>query len=136
MFCYNQGLTNKIIFTGTRLDTDRLFSALDIFVLPSYTEGCPTALLEAMESGKAIIASDILAIREIVENENEALLFDPYNPEHLKNAILRVFQDPRLRIKLGENAKKKAKQYDITVVYPKIVEVYQEILRKQTLKRK
>jgi glycosyltransferase involved in cell wall biosynthesis len=129
-------ISNKASFLGAQFDIPSWLKLFDVFILPSFTEGMPTALLQAMAAGKAIIASDIPAIREIVEDGKEALLFNPYSPEQLKDAILGLYQDPKLRRKLGENAKKKAKQYDVNMVYPKIVEVYQEILRKQTLKQK
>lgn len=122
------GINNKIIFTGIRSDVNRLLSALDVFILPSYVEGCPTVLIEAMASGKAIIASDIPAIREIVKDGEEALLFDPHNFQQLKNLILTLYNSPELRAKLGENARRKAKEYDINVVFPKILQIYKWVL--------
>jgi glycosyltransferase involved in cell wall biosynthesis len=82
-----------------------------------------------MACGKAINASNISAIREMVEDGREAVLFDPHNPEQLKSLILKLYNNPELRVKLGENAKKKAKQYDDNVVFSKIVEIYQKVLR-------
>jgi len=122
-------LSKHVIFTGFVPGAYRLLNAIDIYVLPSLSEGSPLSLIEAMAAGKAIVASDIPAIREIVEDGKEALLFDPYRPEQLKEAILKLYHNPELRMELGENAKKKARQYDVSVVYPKIIEVYQQVLR-------
>jgi glycosyltransferase involved in cell wall biosynthesis len=108
-------------------------NAIDIFVLPSLSEGSPFSLIEAMAAGKAIIASNIPAIREIVEDGKEALLFNPYIPEQLKEAILKLYHNPELRRKLGQNAEKKVKQYDINVVFPKIIEVYRARLERYSL---
>jgi len=123
------GLNDHVIFTGFVPNAYRLLNAIDIYVLPSLSEGSPLSLIEAMTAGKAIIASNIPAIREIVEDGKEALLFDPQSPEQLKNVILKLYHNPELRRELGENARKKAKQYDINVVFPKIIEVYRQVLR-------
>ena len=126
-------ISNKVCFLGMQSNTPFWFAKFDIFVLPSLTEGMPFVLLEAMAAGKAIVASNIPAIKEMVRNGKEALLFDPYSPEQLKEAVLKLYHNPELRRELGENAKKKAKQYDIGVVFPKIVEVYQEVLRNKNI---
>jgi len=122
-------LSDHVILTGFVPDAYRLLNAIDIYVLPSLSEGSPFSLIEAMTAGKAIIASDIPAVREIVEDGKETLLFDPHSPEQLKDAILKLYHNPGLRRELGENARKKAKQYDINVVFPKIIEVYRQVLR-------
>jgi glycosyltransferase involved in cell wall biosynthesis len=123
------GIADHVKFLGIRRDVPILMKIIDIFVIPSKVEGCPTVLLEAMSGGKAIIASNIPAIKEIVEDGKEALLFDPHNPKQLKDAIVKLYYNSELRRRLGEYAKKKAKQYDIDVVFPQIIEVYQEVLR-------
>jgi glycosyltransferase involved in cell wall biosynthesis len=124
-----RGIGNSIYFLGFIPNAYRFLNAIDIFVLPSLSEGSPIALIEAMACGKAIIASNIPAIREMVEDGKEAFLFDPHNSEQLEEAILKLYHNSELRRELGENAKKKAKQYDINAVFPKIVKIYQEILR-------
>ena len=123
---YDRGINDKVIFTGIRYDVNRLLSALDIFILPSYTEGCPTSLLEAMASSKAIITSDIPSIREIVRHGEEAILVNPYNVEELKQAILLLYNNPDLRARLGRRARERAKLYDIDRVYGRILKVYEE----------
>lgn len=125
------GIDDFTFLLGYIPDAYKFLKAMDIFVLPSLSEGSPFSLIEAMACGKAIIASDIPAIREIVENGKEALLFNSHSSEQLKEAILKLYHNPELRRELGENAKKKAKQYDISKVFPKIVEVYLKVLRNQ-----
>jgi glycosyltransferase involved in cell wall biosynthesis len=122
-------VSKEVCFLGTQHNIPNWLQMFDVFVLPSFTEGMPFALLEAMAAGKAIIASDIPAIREVVEDGKEACLFNPYNPKQLKDAMLKLCNDPKLRKRLGENAKQKAKQYDANDVFPKILQVYHEISR-------
>lgn len=60
------GLENKIVFTGFRDDIAELLSASDLFVLPSYSEGLPISVLEAMSVGLPVIATDVGGMREII----------------------------------------------------------------------
>lgn len=65
-FSVDLGIQDRVIFSGFRDDIDRILNAIDVFVLPSYSEGLPASLLEAMASRKAIIISDIPVIRDVV----------------------------------------------------------------------
>lgn len=122
------GIRQSLRFTGFRTDVARLLSVMDIFVFPSRSEGSPIAVLEAMAAGKAIVASDIPAIREILRHGEEAVLVDPYNMVELKQAILLLYNDQNLRVKLGRKAKEKAKLYDADRIYRRILEVYEELI--------
>lgn len=122
-------LPSKVVVTGTRRDIEHLLTVMDVFVIPSYTEGLPLSLLEAMASSKSIIASNIPAIREIVRHSEEAILVNPHNVEELKQAILLLCNDPDLKAKLGRKASARAKVYDIDRVYGQILKVYEELVR-------
>ena len=65
---HDLGITDEVVFLGHREDTDELLQALDIFVLPSLSEGIPMALLEAMAASRAVVASRVGGIPEIVED--------------------------------------------------------------------
>ncbi|MGB9693710.1 MAG: glycosyltransferase, partial [Fervidobacterium sp.] len=124
-----KNISRNVHFLGTRQDTANWLQIFDIFVLPSYTEGMPIALLESMAAGKAIIASNIQGIREMVRHNEEAILVNPPDLEGWRQAILLLYNNPDLRARLGRNAKEKAKLYDVDVVYKQIVKVYQELIR-------
>ena len=125
-----KNIQDKVIFCGFRQDIGKILSGLDIFVLSSYTEGLSTALLEAMASGRAIICSNIPAHQELIQNNREGLLVDPYKPKELQEAIELLSKNDLLREKLGSNAKLKAGQYDEELVFPKILEFYKKFLDK------
>ena len=118
---------HKVIFAGARTDVPRLLLASDIFVLPSFFEGCPTALMEAMVSGKAIVASDLQSIREIIEDGYNGLLVKPGNKESLSMTLERLYSDGALRDMLAKNTKHQAVNYDLETVFPKILEIYKEV---------
>lgn len=124
----NANISN-VHFLGVRRDIPNLLQILDIFVLPSFTEGMPFSLVEAMAAGKAIIASDIPSIREIVKHGEEAVLVNPYDAEELKQAILLLCEDSNLRSNLGRKAKEKAKLYDVDKVCGQILKVYEQLIR-------
>jgi glycosyltransferase involved in cell wall biosynthesis len=124
---------SSVLFAGFRRDIARFLAAMDVFVLPSVSEGCPYSLLEAMAAGKAIVASDIPGIREIVRDEGEAVLINPHDARMLKNAILRLYSDSALRSRLGADAERKATQYDHDRVFSKILGLYGNLERDSNL---
>jgi glycosyltransferase involved in cell wall biosynthesis len=115
-----KGIEENVIFCGVRYDIARILSSFDIFVLPSYIEGLSTALLEAMTSGRAIICSNIGANQAVATHDQEALLAE---------AIKLLSSDPRLRTKLGYNAKFRASHYDEDIVFSKILQHYETLCR-------
>lgn len=120
-------------FTGFRKDVAKLLSAADVFVFPSESEGSPIALLEAMAARKAIIASNIPAIREVVRDGEEAILIDPQDVLDLKRAIVSVYSDVNLRAELAHKARARATRYVVDRVYGQIVKLFEEVIvsRKQ-----
>jgi glycosyltransferase involved in cell wall biosynthesis len=79
----------------------KAFINSDIFVLPSYYEGMPNAILEAMACSKPIIATNVGAIPEVIINNTSGILFDPGNIDALYNALKRLVNDHDLRIAMG-----------------------------------
>jgi|KBSMisStandDraft_5_1062788.scaffolds.fasta_scaffold127993_2 glycosyltransferase involved in cell wall biosynthesis len=80
-------------------------AASTIFLLPSYSEGMPMALLEAMSWGVPVIATPVGGIPQIVKHEANGLLIPPKDVGALTTAIERLLQDPALRIRLGSAAR-------------------------------
>jgi glycosyltransferase involved in cell wall biosynthesis len=81
------------------------YKAMDIFLLPSRSEGFSLALLEAASCGLPIIASDIPGNDEFVEDRKNGLLFNISKPEELIDGILELTRDPLLVKNFGINAK-------------------------------
>jgi glycosyltransferase involved in cell wall biosynthesis len=99
-------LSESVLLLGERNDAAVILSAFDIFVLPSLWEGLPYALIEAGAYGKAVVASDVEGIREIVEDGETGVLVEPKNSHALAEAILRVQLDDGFRSEIGENLRK------------------------------
>ncbi len=81
------GIRDHVIFAGFRTDIPSLLSAMDIFVLPSVTEGLPMVLLEAMAAKKAVVATRVGAVSKVVDNES-GILVEPRDVAGLQKAIL------------------------------------------------
>ncbi|HUV37589.1 MAG TPA: glycosyltransferase family 4 protein [Patescibacteria group bacterium] len=87
-------LCGVLELTGYRRDVPAILSLFDLFVLPSYREGMPRALLEAMATGIPVVATDIRGCREEVVDGETGLLVPPRDPEALAAAITRLLADP------------------------------------------
>ena len=78
--------------------------AADIVVMPSRWEGLPLSALEALASGTPLVATDVRGLRELVNDEESALLV-PEDPHALAAALRRVLDDPDLAARLGAAGK-------------------------------
>jgi glycosyltransferase involved in cell wall biosynthesis len=87
-------LGEAVRFLGAQDDVPGLLCLADVFVLPSRSEGFPGALLEAMALEAPIVATDIAAVREVMGEEDAALLVRPGEPASLAEAIARTLDDP------------------------------------------
>ncbi len=106
-----------IVWTGAvaAAEAPSLLAAADVLLTPTLSNpdgsaffGSPTKLFEYMAMGKAIVASDIAQLGEVLRNNETALLAPPGDIEALSNCIERCFDDPVLRARLGSHAREDA----------------------------
>jgi glycosyltransferase involved in cell wall biosynthesis len=92
-----------VIFAGGLADVRRALAAMDLFVLASVprSEGAPTAIEEAMMMRRPVVATDVGAVRELVEDGRSGFVVPPRDPRRLSDAILRVLGDERLQKEFG-----------------------------------
>ena len=100
------GIDDRVLFLGPRSDIARILSTCDMFVLSSKREGFPVALLEAMASKKACIATDVGGIREIIEDEEVGVVVSPEDPGALTSAIVSLIEDKNRRDELGKKGRR------------------------------
>jgi glycosyltransferase involved in cell wall biosynthesis len=101
--------------------------SLDVFVMPSFTEGTPNSVVEAMACGKPIIASDVGGIPDMV-GKDAGILVPPGNARALAEAMLRLARDPNLRRLMGKAAKARYEDFfSPKVVVPLILQTYQRV---------
>jgi len=102
----------------------RYMIASDVFVLPSFSEGFPVVILEAMASGLPIVATKVGGLPEIVKDGENGFLVEPKNPEEIAEKVLLILKGDKLRERISENNKKKVKEYSWERVSEQIEEVY------------
>ncbi len=99
------GLADSVLFAGRQSDIVGFLSILDVFLLPSLSEGLPMALLEAMSCGKAVIASRVGEIVNVLRDGENGLLVDADDVEQLKKAIHLFVDNQPLIEKIGHTAR-------------------------------
>lgn len=98
------GIGNRVILTGYRSDIPRLLKAFDIFCLPSFSEGLPVSILEAMAAKVPVVGSNVEGIKEVISSGNTGLLFPVNDHVLLAGEIERFINDAELRLRLQERA--------------------------------
>lgn len=101
------GVNGRVRFVGARSPAEipSLMAEHDVLVLASRAEGRPNAVLEAMAAGRAVVASDISAVREILRDGVTGLLFPVGDAAALAQQLKQLSTDPNLRARLGEAAR-------------------------------
>ena len=126
-------LEQKVIFLG-RVDRKRLikiYQGATIYVVSSIYEGLPTVLLEAMACGLPVVATDIGGNRDLISSNVNGLLVPPRSPEIMAQMIMQLWNDEKLRKKLGDCARKTImKKYTWDMITDNFINVYESLLKK------
>lgn len=107
---------------------DELLAKANVFVLPSYNEGLPMSLLEAMSWALPVITTPVGGIPELITHEYNGLLVQPGNVSQLSASIKKLIQDESLRISLGDEAIKSIVPFSVEKYCRHLVEIYQAII--------
>ena len=104
------GLERHVLLPGFRPDVLSLLKAVDVFVMPSITEGLGTSILDAMACRKAVVASAVGGIPEVVEDGRTGLLVPPRDASALGSALVRLLRDPSLAGRLADAGRARVEQ--------------------------
>ncbi|MBD8605258.1 glycosyltransferase family 4 protein [Aeromicrobium sp. CFBP 8757] len=105
-------------------ERDDLVRRSDVFLLPSYEEGLPMAMLEAMAQGLAPIVSPVGGIPNVVGDGVEGLLVEPGDVDALAVALRRLVDDPALRQRVAAAARSRAEHFDVDHWYDDLTELW------------
>ncbi len=124
------GLSGDVFFaSGNDASLEEYLSIIDVFCLPSLSEGLGLSLAEAMAAGRACVASNIEGPSELVSHESSGILVPPKDTGALSEAILRLAADEGLRKRLGEAAREKMRNnFSIKESAARTIEVYKEVV--------
>jgi len=124
-----RGLEETVIFTGYREDTERILSIIDIFVHPSLWEGFGLSILEAMSKGKAVIATKLSAIPELVIDGETGVLVPSKKTNPLSKKILELSENTELRNRFGNNGRERwKKMFSVDKMIRETGNYYDELL--------
>lgn len=119
---------DNVIFTGYRSDIPELLALSDIFCLPSYREGMPRSIIEAMAMECAVVATNIRGSREEVDHDENGYLVDVNNPIGLRNCILNLATNNEKMQAFKKRAREKAiSLYDEKKVVETQLQIFNEI---------
>jgi glycosyltransferase involved in cell wall biosynthesis len=122
------GLEQNFLFAGYTSNRDKLieyYRNATIYVLPSYYEGLPTSLLEAMACGIPSIATNVEGSSEVITDGETGLLVPPRNPKSLAEATLKLLDDEELRDRMGANGRAHiVNNYDWESIVNRIESIY------------
>ncbi len=114
-------------FLGMRTDMEDLYSAMDLFVLPSHREGFPRAAMEAAAMGLPVIATDIRGCRQVVDDGVNGILIPVRDPEAIAAAIRKLGEDEEIREKMSSASARIARErFDEQQVVRIVMDSYRE----------
>ena len=119
------GLADRVHFLPPTPEIGRLYRAADVFVLPSISEGLSNALLVAMATGLAVLASRVGGIPDAVADGDSGFLFEPQDIPAFRQALMRFLEDPALAEKMGRRARADIlAHYNLSAVAQRYLELY------------
>lgn len=119
------GIGSRIQWLGLVEDTREFFRTLDIYVQPSFAEGLPNSVMEAMVEQQPVIASDIGGNTDLVEHESSGLLFAVGDAEQLAVQIVRMIDEPELRQQVAAKGRElMVNRFGFDRVVDQLVELY------------
>jgi glycosyltransferase involved in cell wall biosynthesis len=126
------GISGQVVFVGDVPDEllPNYYAASDLLALPSKneSEGYGIVLLEAMASGKPVVASRIGGMSEVVSNNENGILTPPKDVHGLSSAICSLASNPEARMRIGMNGREFAESHDWDLVTERITKLYRGIL--------
>ena len=124
-------IADHVVFTGLRNDTHKILAAADIAVLLSrWEEAFSFSMLEAMASGRPLVATTKGAIPEAVEHGKTGLLVPPEDPNAVADALIKLLDDKAALKEIGNAARRKCQDhYDIRKMVKNTVDLYESFYR-------
>lgn len=119
-------VSDRFKLLGYRNDIDKLLRISDVFCFPSYREGLPLSVMEAMSSGVPVVASDIRGNSDLIDNGKGGFLCQPENSESFKESIQILLENQALREEFVKYNKKKIQNFSLQSVLEEMINIYKE----------
>ena len=125
------GVSDKVKYLGWRDDVHELMPLFDLFALPSMNEGMGRVLVEAMAAGKAVVASNVGGIPDLVHHGQNGFLVEPGDVNGLSAAIEKLLADENLRHAMGKKGQAMAYNFSESKMIEKIDALYASLLHQK-----
>jgi glycosyltransferase involved in cell wall biosynthesis len=121
-------LDDTVFLTGYRDDVPQVLAASDVLALPSFREGTPRVISEAMASGLPVVATHIAGIPEQVAHGRSGYLIRPGDPEALADRLATLLNDASFRERMGRHGAKRAEQFSVETMLADLNGLYTDLL--------
>jgi glycosyltransferase involved in cell wall biosynthesis len=118
----------RVKFLGWRDDINEIMPVFDMLVLPSLNEGMGRVLVEAMASGKPIVASNVGGIPDLVRHGETGYLVPPADEKALADNIKKLLADPGNAWEMGQQGKKHCQQFSLEAMIEKLDDLYSDLI--------
>lgn len=126
-----RGIANRVHILGFRRNVFDYLASCNALLLPSLHEGLPYTFLEAMALGIPIVAARVGGLAEVIQDESTGLLVPPQDSAALARAIIRLYEDPALRSRLGEQAQLlQQTRYSLQAMTERYLAIYRELVER------
>lgn len=122
------GIAKNFHLMGIRYDINDLLSNADIFCFPSFREGLPVSVMEAMSAGLVCVVSKIRGNVDLIQDGKGGYLCTPSNPDEFAQSLEKLIIDEKTRYEMGCFNKEESNKYSIETVISKMVEIYESLL--------
>jgi glycosyltransferase involved in cell wall biosynthesis len=124
------GLADRVHFTGlaTDMEVRDAYAAADVFCMPSIAELQSIATMEAMSSGKPVIAADAMALPHLVRPGENGWLFQPGDVDDLASRLQELLSDPDMRVRFGAASRQIVADHDIHTVLRTFEDLYRAVI--------
>lgn len=117
-------LSKRVHFLGYRTDMKDIMAASDIFVMPSFREGVPRSILEAMDLRLPCVGSRTRGIADLIEEGKGGYLCNPNSPKEFSEAFSLLIDNPKKRVEFGNYNTTKVMNYSTEVVRSELTNIY------------
>jgi glycosyltransferase involved in cell wall biosynthesis len=126
------GISSALVFHGKKKIGEQLnamYRMADIYVIPSYEEGFPRTIWEAMANSLPVVATTVGAIPHYLKNETDAMLIAPKSTNEITEAIEKLIKDPSLRQKLISNGMKQAENNTLEYQARNLMDIITDLIK-------
>jgi glycosyltransferase involved in cell wall biosynthesis len=122
------GLDGRVMLVGPRTDVSDVLASLDVAVSSSDYEGSPLAVIEYMAAAKAIVATRVGGVPDLIEDGVHGLLVEAQDAHGLASAVARLLREPELRARMGGEARKRQQaEFTIEAAVHRLELLYEEL---------